>query len=295
MFDMNNEIIKYGFIVCASMATGLLLYSLGRIQRSVPRDSREYMDPLPQSLKILWPMVRFFAFYIGERLSADILEQYNIKLRRSGIAYLMTAEQYFGLKVLSLLLSGGVAYLCISMLQSNSWFLLIGAAAVGWFMPDISLNDLCKKRRDNLVKQLPVYLDFLTMAVQSGMNLSGAIFQAVDKGPEGPLMHELAKVLRDIKAGMSRIDAIRAMGERVSVKELNSFVTATVQAEKTGASLGETLKAQSDQRRIERFQTAEKKAMQAPVKLIFPLVAFIFPMTFVIIGFPIAMKFLYEM
>ena len=80
------------------------------------------------------------------------------------------------------------------------------------------------------------------------------------------------------------------MADRIDVDAVNTFVNAVVQAERTGASVGETLKAQADQRRVERFQLAEKQAMQAPVKLILPLVAFIFPTTFLIIGFPIGMK-----
>jgi tight adherence protein C len=126
------------------------------------------------------------------------------------------------------------------------------------------------------------------------MNLSGAITQAVEKGPKGILNWELQRVIRDMKAGMSRLEALRAMAERLDIKELTTFVSSVAQSEKTGSSIGDTLRIQADQRRIERFQRAEKLAMEAPVKLIFPLVAFIFPMTFLIIGFPIAMKFMYE-
>ena len=82
---------------------------------------------------------------------------------------------------------------------------------------------------------------------------------------------------------------------RLEIRDITAFVTAVVQSEKTGSSVGESLKIQADQRRTERFQRAEKAAMQAPVKLIFPLVAFIFPLTFVILGFPIVMKFMYDM
>ena len=166
---------------------------------------------------------------------------------------------------------------------------------MGWFLPSISLNDFRKKREMAIVKALPTFLDFLTMGVQAGMNVSGAIGQAVEKGPEGPLRQEFEKVIRDVRAGMSRVDALKAMAERREIREITTFVTAIAQAEKTGASLTEALRIQADQRRVERFQRAEKLAMEAPVKLIFPLVVFIFPMTFIILGFPIAMKFMYEL
>lgn len=85
------------------------------------------------------------------------------------------------------------------------------------------------------------------------------------------------------------------MADRLQITEVNSLVSALAQAEKTGASLGSTLRIQADQRRVERFQRAEKKALEAPVKLVFPLIVFIFPVTFMILAFPIAMKFMYEL
>ncbi len=82
------------------------------------------------------------------------------------------------------------------------------------------------------------------------------------------------------------------MAERLDMHDISSFVNAMVQAEKSGSGMASTLRIQSEQRRNERFQRAEKKAMEAPVKLVFPLVMFIFPVTFIIVGFPIAMKIL---
>jgi len=162
-------------------------------------------------------------------------------------------------------------------------------------LPLITLNDLRKKRQLAIVKALPVYLDFITMAVEAGLNLTGAVVQAVEKGPDGPLRVELEKVIRDLRAGVPKVEAFRAMGERVHTSEVNSLVSALAQAERTGASVGATLRIQADQRRVERFQRAEKKALEAPVKLVFPLIMFIFPVTFMILAFPIVMKFMYEL
>jgi tight adherence protein C len=116
--------------------------------------------------------------------------------------------------------------------------------------------------------------------------------QAVAKGPKGALRDEFMRVLRDIRAGKPRAEALRAKATRLNEPSINSFVTAVVQAESLGMSLGPVLRAQADQRRTERFLRAEKLAMEAPVKMLFPLIAFIFPCTFIVIGFPIVMKFL---
>ena len=84
------------------------------------------------------------------------------------------------------------------------------------------------------------------------------------------------------------------MAERLDIPEITSFVSSIIQAEKMGASLAAVLRVQADQRRNERFQRAEKMAMEAPIKLVGPLILFIFPVTFIVLGFPIVMKFLGE-
>jgi tight adherence protein C len=137
-----------------------------------------------------------------------------------------------------------------------------------------------------------VYLDFITMAVEAGLNMTGAISQAMEKGPVGPLRHEFFMVVRDLRSGLPRADALRRMESRLQMLEITSFVGTVIQAEKMGARLGTALRTQAEQRRVERFQRAEKLAMEAPVKLIGPLMMFIFPVTFIVIGFPIAMKFM---
>jgi len=169
--------------------------------------------------------------------------------------------------------------------------LLVGAV-LGYFYPSIWLQDTRKRRYLLVQKAMPMFLDFITMAVEAGLNLTGALNQVVQKGPPGPLRQEFFMVVRDLRSGLPRADALRRMESRLMMPEVSSFVGTVIQAEKMGASLGSALRSQADQRRSERFQRAEKQAMEAPVKLIGPLMMFIFPVTFIVIGFPIAMKFL---
>jgi len=122
--------------------------------------------------------------------------------------------------------------------------------------------------------------------------LQGALQQAALKGPKGALCDEIKRVLRDVRSGKARADALRAMSERVQEPAVTNFVTALIQAERMGMNLGPVLRAQADQRRSERFLRAEKLAMEAPVKLLFPLIAFIFPCTFIVLFFPIVVQFM---
>lgn len=273
----------------------LLVYSSYNIRKSLPKDNREFMDPLPPSLKIIWPAVRLAAYYLGERLPIDYLEKSGKKLQISGLSYVLTAEEYFGVRVVSSICCISFTFLICAMLESVSIMNLFYGGLFGYFLPLLTLNDLKKKRQLAIVKALPVYLDFITMSVEAGLNLTGGLSQAVDKGPEGPLKVEFGKVLRDLRAGVNKIDSFRSMAERVQTSEVNNLVSALAQAERTGASLGSTLRIQADQRRVERFQRAEKKALEAPVKLVFPLIMFIFPVTFMILFFPIVMKFMYDL
>ena len=132
------------------------------------------------------------------------------------------------------------------------------------------------------------------MCVEGGLNLQGALGQAMEKAPPGPLRNEFAIVLRDLRSGLPRAEALRRMADRLDIPEITSFVSSIIQAEKMGASLATVLRVQSEQRRDERFQRAEKMAMEAPVKLVAPLIMFIFPVTFIVLGFPIVIKFMGE-
>jgi tight adherence protein C len=103
---------------------------------------------------------------------------------------------------------------------------------------------------------------------------------------------EFQRVMRDIRAGKGRAASMREMAERLDESAVSNFVTAVIQAEVMGMNLGPVLRAQADQRRSERFLRAEKLAMEAPVKMLLPLIGFIFPCTFIVLFFPIAMKFM---
>lgn len=294
MFELNLELLQWIAILAVSCSILAISYSIYAIRSELPGEDRTYKDPLPRLIRMIWPLVRVVAHNFGERLPADFLEKYQKLLRKSGLDYLFSPSELFGLQIVSALIMLGMSDFILSSLDLRDFLLEAIGAGLGFAMPLSSITSKRKKRELQLTKELPVYLDFLTMAVQAGMNMSGAIAQAVSKGPEGALRYEFQKVQRDMKAGMSRSSALREMADRLEVRDITGFVTAVVQAEKTGASVGISLKAQADQRRSERFQRAEKAAMEAPVKLIFPLVAFIFPLTFAFIAFPIVMKFMYE-
>ncbi|HEY3430962.1 MAG TPA: type II secretion system F family protein [Rhodocyclaceae bacterium] len=287
---MDNLIVLIiGLLFCAAVVLGL--YAISRLKSEVPSEDREYMDPLPPLLRFVWPLVRFLEYHVCAFIPTSALERTHERLQRTGVGYLMTAEQFFAIRILSVVGLFGIAVYANAMLERDSTETLLGAVLLGFFLPRIWLNDVQQRRIKAIQRTLPVYLDFVTMAVEAGLNMTGAINQAMEKGPAGPLRHEFFLVVRDLRSGLSRSEALRRMDARLGMSEITSFVGTVIQAEKMGARLGSALRAQSEQRRTERFQRAEKLAMEAPVKLIGPLMMFIFPVTFIVLGFPIAMKF----
>jgi tight adherence protein C len=284
------------FVVClaAVVMIGSLVMSMRRLTRAVPQENRDYLDPLPKSLRWVWPIVRFVEHHFLGMVPRSMLSRTEEQLRLTGMSFLMTASQFVALSIVSATLFTLMALLSMLLLEAFSLTGFALAATGGFFYPRLWLREVRRRTVTQVIKQLPIFLDFLTLSVEAGLNINGAMTHAVEKGPDGTLRREFEHVLRDLKAGLSRADALRRMDDRLRMKEITNFAGAVIQAERMGSGLAATLRFQSEQRRTERFQRAEKQAMEAPVKLIFPLVVFIFPVTFIVLGFPIVMKFMQE-
>lgn len=280
--------------VCVAASVLLIFWWIHSLHEEVPDEERQYLDPLPTWLRLIWPLVRLVAYFVGSRFPASVLESTYQKMARAGLTYLMNAEEFMALRLV--LGVGAYVLLFLAMRPVGGLTLEVlplAGAVLAFYYPLFWVHKRYEERRKAILKALPVYLDYLTLAMEAGLNLAGSIAQAVEKGPAGPLRHELFLVLRDIRSGLTRSDALRRMDNRLKINEVSSVVSSIVQAEQVGAGLGKVLRLQAERRRIERFQRAEKLAMEAPAKLLFPLVVFIFPTTFIILMFPVVMSILH--
>jgi tight adherence protein C len=279
-------------LVCIALATIALIVGVRQAFAEVPDEDRSFLDQPPPAYRSFWPLVQLLSFRAGSVLPINYRHRTQQLLRYAGLDYSLSPEQFFAGKILCALAAMLVLALATwpSGLPSWLWFVLV--AAGGFFYPDLWLRDQRKNRQGKILKALPFYLDVITLCVESGLNLTGAMSQAVAKAPPNPLRDELNRVLRDIRTGKSRSEALRAFAERMQMPAISNVVSALLTADKQGAALGPILRAQAEQRRSERFQRAEKLAMEAPVKMLFPLIAFIFPCTFAVIAFPIVIKFM---
>jgi len=281
-------LIALGF----GLAVALLFFTVATLWRKLPADQRENLDRPPGPIVLLWPLVRFYGYFIGNHLPVTRLQTIQKTLQGAGMDYMLLPQQFFGLQATSASIAFLLALLLLPVAPVHAVLWLALLPVGGFFYPLLWVRDTRLRRRKAILKMLPVFLDFISMAVEAGLNLSGAIAQVVEKGPPGPLRFEFSRVLREIRAGLSRADALRRMADRADLDPVYSFVGAIIQAERSGGSLGPVLKSMATQRRTERFQLVEKIAMEAPVKLVGPLVLFIFPVTFIVLAFPLVMKFM---
>jgi tight adherence protein C len=152
----------------------------------------------------------------------------------------------------------------------------------GLLLPDFWLKGRIQARQGAMQKSLPSFLDLLTVSVEAGLGFDAALARVTAR-ESGPLAEEFQRVLQEIRMGKPRRDALRDLGNRTEVKELSGFVAAIVQADQLGVSIGNVLRVQAQQMRRSRRQRAEEAAMKAPIKMLFPLVFFIFPSLFIIL------------
>ena len=276
--------------IFVGLSVSLLFWNIYKIVTAIPIEDRSYLDRPPGGFRILWPLIRFIVHYIGPYLTRKYRMRTHDKLRRAGVDYCLSPEQFFAGQLCCAGVCIGLVAILQNMMSLGSPFVLALAGAGGFFYPTLWLKEQLEKRQKKIFRALPFYLDIITLCVEAGSNLTGAFTQAVQKAEDGPLKVEINRILRDVRAGKQRSEAMRAMADRLNMQSINSLVSCLIQAERMGSNLGSVLRAQSDQRRIERFQKAEKQAMEAPVKLLGPLVMFIFPNTFLVLGFVILVK-----
>ena len=167
----------------------------------------------------------------------------------------------------------------------------VAIIVVGGWLPRQWLSDQIKKRHLMITRALPYNLDLLTLSVEAGLDFTAALAKVVERGRKGPLLEELALVLRQLKLGKTRAESLKMMTERVNLSALTTFVSALVQADKMGTPLGKILRIQSAQLRVDRSQRAEKLAGEAPVKMLGPLILCIMPTVFIVLFGPVLFQF----
>ncbi|OAI43556.1 hypothetical protein AYO38_10645 [bacterium SCGC AG-212-C10] len=288
------------------LSVGLTIYGLFyRVVEDDPMDSRlgglRYTRPkreaLPETegsfkIRVLLPMLANLSRRTNRILPSTITLRLENAITQAGLK--IPAGQFI---VIVALLMGGLPILgtvyALSIGSSMRMTLIIFGAclAFGFYGPRIWLMGRIKRRKKEIWRALPDAFDLITASVEAGLGIDAAFTRVIEK-VHGPFAEELSKTMREITMGRSRREAFLEMASRTGVEELRSLVNAIVQAESMGISIGTVVRVQTGVIRTKRRQKAEEQAFKAPIKMVFPLVFFIFPAIMVVIGGPAAIQIL---
>jgi len=305
MFD----ILAIALLVGASF--GLLLLALIRsrerrnerrkmLERAlgvVGAGSRESTDR-PGLVSWLGEAVRGVATSFGEAIKpkkASELDKTRAALLHAGFRQQNALEIYWGVKA-GMALIGLVigALLALSGRTPGQYKMVavLAAVSVFFYLPGILLDSRVKKRQKVVQRALPDALDLLVVCVEAGMGLDAAMYRVcVDLGPREPVLgSELRQLTLELRAGKSRREALKNLSTRIGLEDVGSLVAMLIQADLFGTSIAQTLRVYADAMRTKRFQRAEELAAKLPVKLLFPLVFFIFPTLLIVILGPAAIR-----
>ncbi|BDG60244.1 type II secretion system F family protein [Caldinitratiruptor microaerophilus] len=249
---------------------------------------------LPFTERVVRPLVESGLRALGRLLPRALVDTARRRLDEAGLR--IDPARFVGLQaaLATLGVLGGLLLGLDRLLAGAPLLPAVLASSLGvlgWRLPGVWAARRGAWRRRMLARALPDVLDLLSVSVEAGLGFDGAVQKVAEKFPE-PVSGEFREYLRDIRLGQTRADALRALADRSGSPELRTFVAAVVQADQLGVSISRVLKAQSDAMRLRRKQRAEERAMQLPLKLLFPLVFFIFPSLFVVILGPVVIQFL---
>jgi tight adherence protein C len=273
----------------------ILLLPLALRRHAIDSAARDaaWRDELPLLLRGLRPALRWYTAGVQDTLSAPKRETLQIQLNAAGLAYITTPAEFIVIRRFAFVVGIAIALYVIVVLAVRNPFHVALASSVAPFAymyPDLWLRDTTRRRQTRFEKDFPFFLDVLVLGMKAGLTFTAAVEQAIEQLRESPVRQEFSRYLRETRAGVARRVALDRLAARTLIPAVTNFVASVSQAEETGGSLGEVLADQARQRRQERFLRAEKLANQAPVKMLFPLIALLFPITFIIIGFPIVIQ-----
>lgn len=220
------------------------------------------------------------------------LAMLNKRLERAGLLKDNTIEKWLFNKIIVILGSFTIIVLLSFMVDPN----IIKAVALALLVMltiniffNFYLSRRIENRKKKILKDLPYTLDLITVSVEAGLSFDGAMVRVISN-VSGDLCDEFAKSLKEIRMGIERKVALKNMSERCDVKALSMLITSLIQADELGVSLSRVLKIESENLREHRKQVAREKAMKAPIKMLFPLILFIFPSIFIIILGPAVIR-----
>ncbi len=293
---LSLDVPGYVAPILLGLGIGLGVYALLKLiitNRPRAKQLEEWRDTPPMLFSVFKPLILLFSNDVRSLLGDVYYQSLRKRLSAGGLSYAIMPEEFVTLKLVCLIIAIGAVFGVYNIDQSlgpEAMIILGAIVALGFFYPDIWLSDRVGTRRRLVSKDFPFLLDLLVLSMRAGLNYSSSLAQAISSLPHGPVREEFAKLLREIRAGKSRREALSDLADRMHVSTIRNFVGAMNQAEETGGEIVSVLTAQAEQRRTERFNTAEEVANKAPVRMLIPMMAFLFPIIFMLMAFVMVVK-----
>ncbi len=273
------------------------LRNLQGVEGRVITSHADELAQIPFLDRTVVPLLRKFENFMVRFAPSSIHDTVEQKLLLAGKLDKWSANGFITVWLICMAIFFGLAYIITTrkaMPAMQSVFFAWLCVAVGALLPFSSLNTAIRNRQKLIDKQLPEVLDLLSVSVRAGLSFDGALRKITDR-MTGPLIDEFKRMQQDVRMGSPRARALQAMARRCDVDDLYLFITAVIQAERLGTSMGRTLTNQADNMRERRRQKAKAKALKAPVKIVFPLVLFIFPPIFVVVLLPSVLSLIHNL
>lgn len=231
-------------------------------------------DPLSSRVKSLFGGIT--RILSGKLVRRETRNMYEEKLMAAGYPMGLNVDSFLALKYIIFILT-----LILGVISRNV-LIFIALGAFGLLIPNFFLKSSEKNRKTLILKSLPDVLDLLSVSVEAGLGFDQAI-QKVTEKTRGPLSEEFEKTLQEINMGKQRREALRDMANRVGVDDVTVFLSSIIQADQLGVSITNVLRLQSQQGRTNRRLRAEEKAQKTPIKMLVPLVLFVFPSLLIVL------------
>ncbi|MFZ2957016.1 MAG: type II secretion system F family protein [Candidatus Ozemobacteraceae bacterium] len=288
-------------LILSFMSSMIGLLFINRMTTSILPDSEDMMtrqnDPLTKGgvWKFFRPALAFIS-RLTASLRGRLIENYRDEmsqlLNAAGNPAGWTTDEFITIKCISTILFAALVAIFFNPIQYGvvGWLLFIVIIPIGFHLPRVYVTQRIRARQQNIEYELPYTIDLLSLSIEAGLDLTGGIAKIVEKSRPTDIVMEFQMFLNDIKLGKTLEEALTEMAERVQVLSFFSFVSSLIQAQRLGAEIGPTLRAQAEQMRYQRMILAEEKVNQLPVKLLVPLVIFIFPSIFVMVMGPSLMQ-----
>lgn len=242
--------------------------------------------------RIIQPTIKKVSMFMMKVTPKEIISNYEIKIIAAGTPMNYSVNVWLTLQIFIIVLVPALSIilgLASGVAAERIMMIAVLEILFGILGPSLILTSKIKQRQKDILKALPDILDLLTVSVEAGLGFDAALSKVVEK-MTGVLAKEFDKVLQEIKMGKPRKDALRNMGDRIAVVDVTTFIASVIQADQLGVSVGNVLRVQSDQVRLRRRQRAQEKAMKAPIKMLLPMVFFIFPTIFTVLLGPVVIR-----